>query len=40
MSFSDFPKMSTTIRTEDVVGLQIRGEDSGENKGYVLRVYR
>ena len=35
MSFSDFPKLSTAIRTEDVVGLQIRGED----EGYVLKVY-
>ena len=35
MSFSDFPNLSTAIRTEDVVGLQIRGED----EGYVLRGY-
>lgn len=35
MSFSDFPNLSTAIRTEDVVGLQICGEE----EGYVLRVY-
>ena len=36
MSFVNFPKMSVSIRTEDVVGLQISGADDG---GYELKVY-